>query len=209
MKLGTSQQAVYEWLKKNGPATQQQVGDALYDTTSEYGKGAVKNYSATDRNRREWARRILKKLSEHGLSTKLKSERTERWMAVVIDSSLNLPAPMVLKIEEEVKMMLHAHRDGMRSRGEDSMKQRFDCREGFYGEAFGIMRCLAVLGHGRINQAVNTPENKANLRWWLGELERQVLKEENYPGAGGDDSGRCDYCLEHWGKDAAGRKRST
>lgn len=99
-------------------------------------------------------------------------------------------------IESEVKMMLHAHRDCLRNRCVDTTKIRFNVSEGYYGEAFGIMRALAVLGYGYINGAVNTPQNRHNLRWWLSEIEDEALREEGY---GGDN--KCDYCLERYGKD--------
>ena len=69
-------------------------------------------------------------------------------------------------IADEVKMMLHAHRDCLRNLGVDTKTIRFDCRDGYYGEAFGVMRALSVLGYGRFG-AVNLPEEYSNLRWWF------------------------------------------
>jgi hypothetical protein len=65
-------------------------------------------------------------------------------------------------IEAEVKMMLHAHRDTLRNLyrpknfdgtvnekcGYNPKKVSFSCNEGYYGEAFGIMRGLQVMGYG-------------------------------------------------------------
>jgi hypothetical protein len=101
-------------------------------------------------------------------------------------------------IENEVKVMLHCHRDCLRNRGVDTTRIAFDAREGYYGEAFGIMRALAVLGYGRIDQAVNTPETRRNLKWWFAELERAVLDQENFGG-----SGICFHCRKRYGKDDA------
>jgi hypothetical protein len=101
-------------------------------------------------------------------------------------------------VEAEVKMMLHASRDAMRNRGEDTRKYRFDCRDGYYGEAFGMMRLLATLNFGRLDQATNTPETRENLKWWFSELEKQVLEEENFGG-----SGVCKHCREKYHKDDA------
>lgn len=205
MKLGTSQQAVLLHLKAKGPQTIAEVGASLYDHTS-----SCADSRSTDKHRRDWARRVLKSLAELGVARKLNGETGSKatYEAVRVDESLGIPQHQVQAIEAEVKMLLHASRDGMRTRGDNTQSTRFNCNDGFYGEAFGIMRGLALLGHGNLGRAVNTPENKANLKWWFDQLERQVLQEENYPGAGGDDSGRCDFCLERWGKDAAGRRRS-
>lgn len=98
----------------------------------------------------------------------------------------------------EIKMMLHAHRDCLRNKGVDTAKVSFDCRDGYYGEAFGIMRALQTLGYGRFG-AVNIP---GTLNHWLDELKDQVLAEENFGG-----SNQCDRCLADYGKDGAGRVR--
>lgn len=125
-------------------------------------------------------------------------KRNERKLALKrqVVKKIELTEQHIQAIEAEVKMMLHASRDAMRNRGEDTLKYRFDCRDGYYGEAFGIMRTLAVLGYGRIDGAVNTPEDRTNLKWWFGELEREVLKEENFEG-----SRKCAHCMERYGKD--------
>lgn len=103
-------------------------------------------------------------------------------------------------IETEVKMMLHAHRDCLRNQGVDTTKIPFDCRDGFFGETFGIMRTLHVLGYGEYG-ADNVPHKvypKWNLKWWFSQLEEEVLyREENYKG-----SNECDHCFEKYRKDA-------
>jgi len=93
-------------------------------------------------------------------------------------------------IRAEVVMLLHASRDCLRNQGQDTSKVRFSANDGYYGEAFGILRALAVLH-------MDTMEN---LKEWLRDLEHQVLLEEHFGG-----SNECDHCLEHYGKDGAGR----
>lgn len=69
-RLGRSQQAVYEYLKTHGPATGQQVGDALYDSTSSWGSSklmALSGHRATAKHRRDWANKSLKALAKRGL----------------------------------------------------------------------------------------------------------------------------------------------
>ena len=85
------------------------------------------------------------------------------------------------RIVADIKSLLHAHRDCLRNQRKDTSKIRMDCRDGYYGEVFGIMRALEILGYGKLG-AVNTPEEKTNLRWWLEELINEVLEEENYGG---------------------------
>lgn len=76
------------------------------------------------------------------------------------------------KIEKEVKSMLHAHRDTLRNRvfwkkdedgnlppGHNPLNIRFSINEGFYGEAFGVMRALQVLGYGEFESS-NLPGRK-------------------------------------------------
>jgi hypothetical protein len=107
-------------------------------------------------------------------------------------------------VEAEVKMLLHAHRDCLRNRGDNTARITFNCTEGYYGEAFGVLRGLKVLGFGEFG-SVNMPHPlfaKWNLKWWFTQLEQEVLEEENYK-----TTQECDYCLEHYGKDGAGRNR--
>lgn len=112
-----------------------------------------------------------------------------------------LPEKKWLEIKADIKMLLHAARDCMRNRhekdGYDSKNVRFVAWDGYGGEAFGILRALALLGYGTIRGAVNMPEERTNLKWWLSEIENEVLAEEGY---GGDN--KCDYCFQRYGKDA-------
>lgn len=111
-----------------------------------------------------------------------------------------LPDKHKRAIEDEIAMMLHAHRDCLRNQRQDTAKVRFDCRDGYYGEAFGILRALKVLGYGNFG-ACNVP---GNLSYWMKQIEYRVLAEENFGG-----SNECDHCLERYGKDGAGRKRGA
>ena len=108
-------------------------------------------------------------------------------------------------IKQEIKMMLHAHRDCLRNQKVyDTTKVPFDVHDGYYGEAFGIIRALHVLWYGDYRGAINTPKNRENLRWWLSEIEREVLQEENFGG-----NNECDVCLKRYGKDGAGRRQKS
>jgi len=119
------------------------------------------------------------------------------------------------KVETEIKMMLHAHRDCLRNQEKDTTEITFKVTDGYYGECFGIMRCLQLLGYGVLGSC-NVPgghngdsgiktgvgiQPEHNLRWWLCQIEDKVLKEENFRG-----SNECDYCLEHYRKDAVRTK---
>ncbi len=81
---------------------------------------------------------------------------------------------------------------------------RFDCRDGYYGEAFGMMRTLAALGFGRFESSNldgtrhGTEQPEQNLKWWFGKLEDEVLVEESF-----DADGKCNYCSAKYGKDDA------
>lgn len=110
---------------------------------------------------------------------------------------------MINFVESEVKVLLHSHRDCLRNKKKDTLFIPFDCTEGYYGEAFGIMRGLMLQGYGYFgsNNLSGTHEKygtqkEHNLKWWFSELEQQVLEEENFYG-----NHHCDYCLERYGKD--------
>jgi hypothetical protein len=95
----------------------------------------------------------------------------------------------------EVKLMFAAHRDCMWNRwmtcshpqAIDPTKLPSVCNEGFYGEAFGVMRGLIALGYGYFGpdemDAVeegrsDTPEH--NLKWWFNRIIKSVLDEEGF-----------------------------
>lgn len=127
-----------------------------------------------------------------------------------------IPSEMKDAIEGEVKAILHAGRDCLRNQGRDTAQISFDAREGYYGEAFGIFRCLQILGYGyygscnldglteqspnhiRSSAVRNVTSKEQNLMWWSAQLRDQVLEEEGFGG-----NNRCEYCLEKYHKDTA------
>jgi hypothetical protein len=133
-----------------------------------------------------------------------------------------VPKRILPKLEKEIKMMFHACRDGLRNRrafdetAYDPKQVSFPADDGYHGEAFGMLRTMALAGWGSISGPVNV-DQVGNLRYWFDKLEKEVLAEENFGGfeefdpdhkyIGGDGSGRCDYCLARYGKDDAGRSR--
>lgn len=111
------------------------------------------------------------------------------------------------QVEKKVKALLHASRDTLRNFDKDTSKITFDCTNGYYSEAFGVMVGLQILGYGSLSSCNfdgyedSVTKNFAkqrehNLRWWFSQLEKQVLEEENYRG-----DGHCDYCIKHFYKD--------
>lgn len=79
-------------------------------------------------------------------------------------------------IAVEVKRMLKACRQSMQLQGKDIETETFDIRHADYGEAYGILRALAVLGYGEFG-AVFVP---GTLNHWLHDLEEEVLKETGW-----------------------------
>jgi hypothetical protein len=115
-----------------------------------------------------------------------------------------------IEVERQVKMLLHAGRDYLRNLGKDTSTITFSVNDGYYGETFGIMRCLEILNYGYLGP-VNIPDREVtdgiiiaerNLRWWFRCLEEKVLEEENW-----ETTNQCDFCVEKYGKDGAGRTR--
>lgn len=96
------------------------------------------------------------------------------------------------QVENEVKLMLAAHRSSMWTQWETSKKidplsWRIVVNDGLYGEAFGVMRGLKALGYGYfgsdLSDAVEegyskTPEH--NLAWWFHQIEDSYLLEEGF-----------------------------
>lgn len=105
----------------------------------------------------------------------------------------------IQKVEAEVKMMLHASRDCLRNQGADTTVVPFNSNDGYYGEAFGILRGLMVLGYGYFG--ADNVDDPYNLKFWFSKLEAEVLKEENFR-----SNHECDYCLEKYGKDSVRKK---
>lgn len=116
------------------------------------------------------------------------------------------------RIEATIKMLLHASRDAMRNRNMDTTKISFDATDGYYGEAFGVMRGLEALGYGYFGSD-NVPDREqphSNLKHWFHELTQTVLLEEHF---GEDWEGtqfahQCEHCLKRYGKDAVRQRRS-
>lgn len=199
-RLGPSSKAVYDYLVECGELRDAQwIGNDLYDKVSEWGRNKPPGFEATNKHRREWAQRLLKKLKRQGLvatGTPVAGfEGTTYYRAVVRDEDTGLTTEQVREIEEMVVRMLHAHRDCLRNQGKDTSKIPFDATDGYYGEAFGILRGISLLGHGDlIRGGVNHPEKRSNLQWWFAQLQDRVLKEENYP------EGPCEVCKARYGK---------
>lgn len=109
----------------------------------------------------------------------------------------------IQKVEAEVKMMLHASRDCLRNQGHDATLISFDSNDGYFGEAFGILRDLMALGYGYFgaDNVQDKDDPYRNLKFWFSSLEAEVLKEENFQG-----THECDYCLEKYGKDTVRKK---
>lgn len=73
------------------------------------------------------------------------------------------------KISNEIKLMLFAARDFLKNTNRlEEYKDSFPIYDagGYYGEAFGIIRCLVNLGYGN------------ELKHWFNQLQFEVLKEE-------------------------------
>jgi hypothetical protein len=101
-----------------------------------------------------------------------------------------------------VKRMLHAARDTMRNKGIDTTKSRFELNIVEYGEAWGVLHALALTGVGVVSR--NIGDETLLLPDWLRSLENEVLDEEHF-----GSSNRCEWCLERYGKDAAGRRNQS
>jgi hypothetical protein len=111
---------------------------------------------------------------------------------------LDLGLDKLNKLADEIKLMLHASRDCLRNQGRDTSEMSYSVSDGYFGEAFGIVRGLVVLGYGYLGSS-NVPNKRKphwNLRWWFCELERKVLEEENFGG-----TNYCDHCLNRYGHD--------
>lgn len=115
---------------------------------------------------------------------------------------------MKTSIEKEIKILLHASRDALRSRyrvnksNHNPLCVRFSANCGYYSEAHGIMHCLQVLGYGKL-ASINLDgiqegfdQKEQNLSWWFYKLSDEVLKEEGF-----DSDHRCGHCLKRYGED--------
>lgn len=110
-----------------------------------------------------------------------------------------LTPKIIQAVEANVKLMLAAHRDCLWNRHTspvdpidrptrpDPLKVSYDCGDGYYGEAFGIMRGLEVLGFGFLDcvnldavQLGKSDEPHHNLNWWFARLQNEILEEEGF-----------------------------
>lgn len=109
----------------------------------------------------------------------------------------------IAQIQLVVCQLLHASRDASRSRGVVTTLATFEVLDAYYGEAFGMMRTLEVLGYGEFgsDNIPNSVYARWNLKWWFGQLRARVLEEENYNG-----NNECEHCLMEYGKDAVRRR---
>lgn len=95
----------------------------------------------------------------------------------------------------EIKLMIAAHRDCLWTRftglnaldSPDPTKDDIVANEGYYGEAFGIVRALVVLGYGYFGSdnldAVQEGKSyypEHNLKWWFSTLQKELLEEEGF-----------------------------
>jgi len=147
--------------------------------------GLTENYLGTVEN----------KLRDLSLSSLAHLARGLGCVAHDLLGPLGLSLEQRKSVEDEVAMMLHAHRECLRNRHGVAYTStvRFDLRDSYWGQAFGTL--LGCMKFG----AINIPGTADHV---MAEIEARVLREENFGG-----SNECDHCLERYGKDGAGRKR--
>lgn len=100
------------------------------------------------------------------------------------------------KIAKEVEFLLHASRDCMRNQGIDTKLVPWNVGDGYYAEAFGIIRALIVLRYGF------RCDDEHDLMTFFENIKDSVLITENFKG-----TNECDFCVAHFGKDGMGRTR--
>lgn len=117
---------------------------------------------------------------------------------------------LLSKIKSEIKGLLHASRDCMRNRGEDTITTEFSSINCYYSEALGILRGLMLLNFGYFGSSNldaiteykrGLTRKKAmckeqNFKWFFEKLKVEVLQEENFY-----SDHRCKYCLKTYGQD--------
>ena len=106
-----------------------------------------------------------------------------------------LPAKHKTAVQIQIKLMMAAHRDSLWNQWEtcshpravDPTKIQLICNEGYYGEAFGIVRALAALGFGYFGSDTQNAleESKSdmpetNLKWFFNKTVREYLDEEGF-----------------------------
>lgn len=86
-----------------------------------------------------------------------------------------LTEKLITKTQNQVVLMLLASRDCYKNQKRNVAN--FDCTDGYYGEAFGILRGLELCGYGYFG-ANNLPAEIDNLKWWFDRLGDLALQEE-------------------------------
>ncbi len=127
---------------------------------------------------------------------KFAKNRAEACKAIEETLRTELPPEKLAALKVEIKRILHSARDTMRIVGKDTKTQRFDNRHADYGQAFGILTAMHVLGYGEFG-GVNVKGTLSNMMW---DLEDEVLKEEGF---GPDGDGKCEVCFHKYGRDDA------
>lgn len=113
-----------------------------------------------------------------------------------------IPKKLIKETEKMVKMLLHASRDCMRNTGINSLESGFVVSDGWYAEAFGVMRGLYLCGYGYLDKSINLngkdnfEQDEHDLNWWFNKLCEDVLNEEGFY-----SDNRCEYCREKYKKD--------
>ncbi len=118
-----------------------------------------------------------------------------------------IPNTLMVKVIDEVKMLLHASRDGMRNKGMDTKNVSYHIANdgGWHAEAFGVMRCLSLMGYGYfgpvnldgLQERNGGVQQESNLKWWFSQLEHAVLEEEGFY----NKTHRCEHCINKYRKD--------
>jgi hypothetical protein len=119
-----------------------------------------------------------------------------------------IPDKLMSSVRNEIKRLLHAERDRLRTVGKNTLRTTFDIMGPYYSEAIGILKCLQIQGYGefdavnlcatdyacRLRDRASQPEQ--NFAWFKSQLTKEVLEEEGF---GGDH--RCEHCLKKYGVD--------
>jgi hypothetical protein len=130
---------------------------------------------------------------------------------LLYDLYKRLPNSIESKLADEITMLLHASRDCLRNQNVDTTKIQFDCRDGYFGEAFGIARAMVTIGCGYFGssnldavQEHKSDHPEHHRRWWMRELEQLVLQQEGFY-----SDHRCQYCFDKYHKDSTMFLNST
>lgn len=89
---------------------------------------------------------------------------------------LDLPEKKIEHIRTLVKCLLFAERDRLFNMNKLDLC-RFEVHSGYYGEAFGVLRTLEVLGYGYLGSS-NCEDDGQNLRYWFCQMCDEVMTEE-------------------------------